>query len=85
MLELRLRLIRLRNFLFGPPYTSDDVAFLRVQANAEEWTDVLAMIQDMPRKQRRWWVNHLLTGKAQVITVPVYSDPYHDDDPYEME
>jgi hypothetical protein len=84
ILDIRIQAIRLRNHVFGPPYTRNDIDFLRIQANEEEWLDVLDMIQAMPRRQRRWWVDHLLSGKAQVITVPV-GDPYDDDDPFECD
>lgn len=87
MLDLRLKAIELRNNVFGPPYTEDDLTYLRTRADVENWTGFLETILETPkRRTRRWWIRHLLDGKILVYaTSQSGDDPYEDEDPWELD
>jgi hypothetical protein len=82
ILDLRIATLKLRNRLFGPPYTAEDMTLLRTRADVEGWTDILERLQLIrSRRRRRLWIHYLSSG---VITVQS-DDPYQDDDPFQQE
>lgn len=94
MMELRLKLIQLRNNLFGPKISDDEIAFLRLRAALEGWSDWLMWVEAVKStKKRRWWLYYLKEGLITVYTPEIAEQDaaleelgvYDDDDPFEID
>lgn len=85
VLDVQIKAIKVRNNLFGPPYTEAEITWLRTRADVEGWSDWLAQIESMrSRRKRRWMLRYVLMGAVFVAKSP-NQDPYEDDDPFELD
>ena len=94
IIDLHVKAIQIRNNIFGPPYSEEEITFLRTRADVEGWADWLAEVEAIrSRRKRRWLIRYILSGAIFITAytvaedeegnLVVVDDPYEDDDPWE--
>lgn len=77
----------LREQVFGPRLTQDDVIEIELRATREGWYELLLVMLDGKRSARakRFLLAHLRDGVIQVAVyeIDLTEDVYEDTDPYE--
>lgn len=77
----------LRERIFGPRITRDQILDLEIRATAEGWYDVLiwAMaMQPMGKRELNWFLADLRDGNIEVTVLEAPDDVYFDPDPFEL-
>jgi len=87
MLNLRIKAIQLRNNIFGPKVTDEEIVLLRTRADLEGWTDWLELVEaTKSTRKRRWLLRYIIDGRILVYVHEIDGDdPYEDEDPWQQD